>query len=361
MTAVRILAAVVGAAIVIGTLHSAVLTVVVPRGERVLVSRAVFVITRTLYGFYTRRASRTRRDRIMARYAPVSLMLLPIVWALGVMLGFVPLYWAVGVDDWSEIFTLTGSSLATLGYARPSEGAAVILSVTQAFIGLALVALLISFLPTIYGHFSRRELLVGKLTSRGGSPPTPIELISRLHSIDWLDEIDRMWPEWESWFVELGESHTSHPALVFFRSQSPHESWVLAAACILDTASLRESTLDLPSSPEAQLCIRAGYLALRDVAHFYGIPFNPRPRPGDPISIHRAELAGVIEELRQAGVSVRKDVDQAWEDYAGWRVNYDQALLGLCALVQAPEAPWSSDRAPEFHRPPIFRRVETGR
>ena len=60
----------------------------------------------------------------MARYAPVSLMLLPIVWALGVMVGFVPLYWAVGVDDWSEIFTLTGSSLATLGYARLAEGAA---------------------------------------------------------------------------------------------------------------------------------------------------------------------------------------------------------------------------------------------
>jgi hypothetical protein len=361
VTAVRIIAAAAGAIVVIGTLHSAILTVVVPRGERVLVSRAVFVITRSLYGLYARGTSQTRRDRIMARYAPVSLMLLPIVWAIGVMAGFIPLYWAVGVDDWSDILTLTGSSLATLGYARPEEGAAVVLSVTEAFIGLALVALLISFLPTIYSHFSRREQLVGKLASRGGSPPTPIELITRLHEIEWVDEIDRMWPEWESWFVELGESHTSHPALVFFRSQSPHESWILAAACVLDTASIQESALDQPSSPEAQLCIRAGYLALRDVAHFYGIGFDADPRPDDPISIQREEFACLVEELRNAGVPVKSDLDQAWKDYAGWRVNYDQALLGLCALVQAPPAPWSSDRAPEFHRPPIFRRVETGR
>ena len=360
MTVLRVLAAVLGSAMVIGTVHSAVLTVVVPRGERVLVSRALFVITRTFFQFYSRGASQSRRDRIMARYAPVSLMLLPVVWAAGVMTGFVFVYWAVGVP-WGDAMTLTGSSITTLGYQRPDENGALALSVTEAFLGLAIVALLISFLPTIYAHFSRREMLVGKLASRGGTPPTPVELLVRLHNIELVHEVDHMWPEWESWFVELGESHTSHPALVFFRSQTPHESWVLAAACILDTASIRVSTLDLPRSPEAELCIRAGYLALRDLAHFYGIAFNPRPRQHDPISIHKPEFDGVYEQLRAAGIALKRDREQAWRDFAGWRVNYDQALLGLCALVQAPPAPWSSDRAPEYHRPPVLRRVETGR
>jgi len=44
------------------------------------------------------------------------------------------------------------------------------------------------------------------------------------------------------------------------------------------------------------------------------------------------------------------DRDQAWRDFAGWRVNYDAVLVGLCDLVMAPPAPWSSDRAPASRR-----------
>jgi len=43
-------------------------------------------------------------------------------------------------------------------------------------------------------------------------------------------------------------------------------------------------------------------------------------------------------------VPVLPDQDQAWRDFAGWRVNYDQVLIELAELVMAPPAPWSSDR-----------------
>jgi hypothetical protein len=42
-------------------------------------------------------------------------------------------------------------------------------------------------------------------------------------------------------------------------------------------------------------------------------------------------------------------------NFAGWRVNYDTVLLALCALTMAPDAPWSSDRAPRFRMPPLLR------
>jgi hypothetical protein len=48
--------------------------------------------------------------------------------------------------------------------------------------------------------------------------------------------------------------------------------------------------------------------------------------------------------LADAGLPLVDDLDQAWVDFAGWRVNYDEPLLRLCALVAAPAAPWSSDR-----------------
>ena len=41
---------------------------------------------------------------------------------------------------------------------------------------------------------------------------------------------------------------------------------------------------------------------------------------------------------------LKADLDQAWRDFNGWRVNYDEVLVRLCALTMAPPAKWSSDR-----------------
>lgn len=90
------------------------------------------------------------------------------------------------------------------------------------------------------------------------------------------------------------------------------------------------------------------YLCLREIADFFAIPHNPHPRPDDPISISRAEFEAALDELAAEGVPLKPDRDQAWHDFAGWRVNYDTILRALAGLVMAPPAMWSSDRA----RPP---------
>ena len=46
--------------------------------------------------------------------------------------------------------------------------------------------------------------------------------------------------------MDVEESHTSLPALVYFRSPQPERSWITAAGCVLDTAALVDSTLDRP-------------------------------------------------------------------------------------------------------------------
>jgi hypothetical protein len=351
---------VLGLVVVVWILSSAIVTVVVPRAESPVLSRALFVTSSQAFEAVARRSSdRHRAETTRARFAPVTLLLLPATWAVGIMAGFVPMYWAVGVRPFGETVVLTGSSLTTLGFSRPNEGPAVALATAEALIGLTIVALLISFLPTIYGHFSRREVAVAKLASRAGTPPTPSELIVRAGRISGLERLDELWPEWERWFIELEESHTTYPALVFFRSPSPDRSWILAAAAVLDGAALRASTLDMARNPDAELCIRAGYLALRAVADFFGIEHDRRPRPTDSISVHRAEFDGLYEELRAEGVPLVADGDQAWRDWAGWRVNYDSVLLSLCALIQPPTSPWSSDRAPERRLPTLRRRRRT--
>jgi hypothetical protein len=188
---------------------------------------------------------------------------------------------------------------------------------------------------------------------RAGSPPTPEELLRRAWTINWMDRLPRLWEDWQTWFIDIEETHTSLAALTFFRSPFSQRSWVTAAGCILDTASIRLSALDLPAEPEAALCIRAGYLALRRISDFFGIPYDPEPSADDPISIGRDEYDRVVDQLAADGLPVVADRDAAWRAFAGWRVNYDPVLLALASLTMAPYAPWSSDRSAAYRPPPL--------
>jgi hypothetical protein len=284
----------------------------------------------------------------MARFGPFAMILLPGVWLMVTLFAFVPVYWALGVDVPRDAFVQSGSSLLTLGFAFDHHGPTVAATFVEATLGLGLIALLISFLPTMYQQFSRREVLVSQLDTRAGTPPTPLALFRRAERIGWVDQLDDLWSDWERWFVEIEESHTTYPALPFFRSPRSERSWITAAGAVLDSAALRASTLDQPRSWQAQLCLRSGYLSLRSIAGAFDIDYDDEPSPSDPISITREEYDQVVAELVEVGVAVKDDLDQAWRDFAGWRVNYDTVLLALCGLVMAPYAPWSSDRSVNY-------------
>jgi hypothetical protein len=264
------------------------------------------------------------------------------------------MFWAFGSDSWYVALRDSGSSLLTLGFEGVPGLPMSLLAFSEATIGLGLIALLIAYLPTIYAAFSRREAAVTLLEVRAGDPPSALEMLRRYHRIHGLDRLSEEWQRWEAWFADIQESHSSLAALVFFRSPQANHSWVTAAGAVLDTASLSLSILDQPMNAQAALCIRAGYLALRSIADYFGIEYNANPNPDDPISIRREEFEVLLDSLAGEGVPLVADRDQAWSDYNGWRVNYDTVLLALAGLTSAPIAPWSSDRATRRMTPPIF-------
>jgi len=94
---------------------------------------------------------------------------------------------------------------------------------------------------------------------------------------------------------------------------------------------------------------------LAENRRFFGIPFDPDPAPDDPIAIARSEFDDVWDQLAADGVPLVADRDQAWRDFAGWRVNYDTVLLSLAQITMAPFAPWTSDRSPIDHIRPRMR------
>ncbi len=337
-----------GAGLVLGTIASAVRTFVVPRAQNSFLTRFVFLTSGRVFNTYMafRRYRQWReRDRVLAFFAPVTLLVLPLVWVVCITLGYAMIYRALGVSDMETALTVSGSSLLTLGTTPFITFGMTIVQFTEATLGLGLVALLIAYLPTMYGAFSRREARVEMLAVRAGTPPTAIEFLLRLHRIDGLDNLHGTWQEWEVWFTELVESHTSLAPLIFFRSPVPEQSWVTAGGAIMDAAALLTAAVDMPPDPAAQLCLRAGYTSLRRIADFFYYEYDHDPLwPQVPISITREEFDSACDTLAAGGLPLRQDREAAWEAFAGWRVNYDEVLLFLADITQAPWAPWSSDR-----------------
>lgn len=344
---IRVLAFLAGAMIVFGTGASAVRTFVVPRAVPVALSRAVFVALRWLFTLSARRShGYIGLDRRMAFYAPTSLLALPAVWLTLMLLGFSLMFWSIGGITFGEAVRVSGSSLLTLGFAEPMGGVAELLSFVTASVGVTLLALLITYLPTIYGAFTRRETLVSLLEVRAGRPPWAVTMLIRYQQIGLLARSDELFEQAERWFADIEESHTSLGSLAFFRSPQPERSWITAAGALLDAAALSLSSLDLPNDPHAALCIRSGTLCLRRISDFFDIPHNEHPAPDDPLMITREEFHDAIERLAAVGTPIRADRDAAWRDFAGWRVNYESVLLSLASLCHAPLAPWTSDRSP---------------
>jgi hypothetical protein len=347
-----------GVVVAAGTVLSAVRTTVLPRGVQSRLNTQVFSALRVVFRLLSGRSpTYERRDRIMAMYGPIGLLLMLTTWLVLIIAAFTIMFWAAGVHPWRIALQFSGSSIFTLGTTTWKSLGPNLLSYTEAGFGLLLLTLLITYLPVLYTSFQRRETNVTLLQVRAGSPPSAVNLLIRYHRIEKFDELGELWRQWELWFADIAESHISFPVLAYFRSPQPDKSWVTAGGTVLDAASLWASTVEHPRDPDAQLLIRAGYIALRQIAEFYSVPFDRNPQPTDPISISRYEFDEACRMLAEAGVPLKQDLDAAWEAFAGWRVNYDTPLLNLARLTEAPLAPWTSDRSPLQIRTSRLRRV----
>jgi hypothetical protein len=349
----------IGLFIVFSALLSAVRTFLLPRAAPDPITQIVFLSWRRCFDMWIRlMKTYAERDRVMAYYGPTAILMLLVASLVCVLAGYTLMFWSIdvsvfGLDPWLSALTASGSSVFTLGYAPVDTLGEKILTFSAAATGPILTALLIGYMPTIYGAFSKREALVNLLEVRAGSPPSATDLIIRFYRLHGIARIGEMWVVWEQWFSELEETHTSLPMLNFYRSNNPDHSWVTASGAVLDAAAMVLTAVDAPPNVQANLCIRAGYMALRRIADFFEIPHNVDPRPDDPISVTRAQFENALDILAAEDVPLKPDRERAWREWAGWRVNYDVVLLALAVLTMSPPAPWSSPEMKEQRRPPL--------
>ena len=339
-----------GIMLVITTLSAAIRSFVLPRNEVVRLNVWVFMVIRAIFDAAAKMAnSFGRRDRIMAHYAPVALVALPVVWEALVGLGYTSLYWALDEGSWWKCYNLSSSYLLTLGTTKTNHVVVAALGYSEATLGLLLLTLLLSYLPTIYQAFSRREVTVALLELRAGTPPTAACLLGWLNHDGSVQNDDAQWAAWEQWFVEIEESHTSLPVLSFFRSPQPGRSWVTSCGLILDAAALLFSAVDGPRPRQTQLTFKAGCLALNRVYRFFddkahAEAVNLLPDEAAPEDPARADFDRACAELQNRGLRLSDDRAAAWQQYQELRSRYAKALDFMAVLTMAPSLKIASQK-----------------
>ena len=343
---------VLGLVFVGASLTSAFRTVVTPRAAFDPLTRGIFLGFRSFFVGIAKRTSYLDHEVVLGAHAPLGLLTMALAWAVGIVVGFSLLFAATGDITVRDALVLAGSSFTTLGFVAPEAGVHQLLAVVAAILGLFIVALLISYLPTIYGLFSRREVTVADVSIKSGGTAHGPDLVLHLTRVADTTRLDEMWVEWGHWLITVGETHTSEPSLNFYRSPRTHRSWLNAASAILDAAALRNTVVAAPFSIRAEMTYRSGVEALADVAHFFFV----RPEsPDDHITVlTREDFDTEVERMRGDSVPLVEDLDEAWSEFRKLREGYETYVLGLAELILPPPAPWSSDLL-ERPRPRIRR------
>ena len=336
----------IGLFVILGTAGSMIRTLVVPRGliSRLSVTVARRMVRQTFLLIASWFKSYEIKDKILALSAPVSLIVLLIVWLILFGVGYGFILWAFIDGSFFAALREAWSSLLTLGFESTDSGAASVIDFFAAFTGLIVIALQIAYLPTIYAAFNRRETLVTMLQSRAGAPAWGPEILARHEIVGLRDNLPEFYAEWERWAAEVAESHTTYPVLITFRSPHPLRSWVLGLLAVMDSAALYLALSPKSASTQARLCLRMGFTALRYIADVARIPYDPDPFPDDPIELTYEEFLHGIERLTEVDFPMERTPEEAWPHFKGWRVNYEAVAYELMDRVVAPPGPWSGER-----------------
>ncbi len=365
--AARWVAAACGILLVLAGWQSVIGTLIVPRPVGSWLTRGVDRLVLAAYRTVTMPvADYVRRDRILATQAAAILVTQLATW-LGIFLvGFTLTLWPAHGRSVTAALSDAGSSIFTLGFAEPPGTTPAVVVFIAAATGMVVVALQIGYLPTLYAAFNRRETEVALLAARAGVPSWGPELLARTHyalgsGTSTINTLPDLYRQWERWSSDVAESHTTYLPLVRFRSPQPYSSWVTALLSVLDSAALILSLApeEAPTVP-ARLCLRSGFGCLNRIARAMGIGVPEEVNPEAGISLTYEEFLDAHARMVEVGFPMSRVPADAWPDFVGWRVNYENAAYQIAAAIDAVPALWSG---PRRHATPAIstRRPPSGR
>jgi hypothetical protein len=390
---------VLGVLLFLAMVVSLMRTIIVPRALRSFFSGMVMA---TVVGISwalarTRRHYRGR-DAVMAWAGPLIIIITLLCWLLGFLFAYALMIYGVSGNSFGTSLAQSGSSLFTLGFSSGNTQDQTILDFMAAATGPIVIALMIGFLPTIYGIYTDREVAVTQLSSEAGEPAWGPEYLARAHLTDRLVSNDEIFQKWAGWATSLRLTHLTYPALVHVRSARAQRHYATSLLAIMDAAALSLSLKHEPRRNEAYNLLGQGVqtfdtLYLTSVAprKFIsrlpligrlvkpsmtidsGLLAMPSREPGHaavqraasadavrgmahetlgllntgeemPVTLTRAQFDEAYTMLESVGFPIEYNADDAWEFFSKLRQRYEFAAYAICAKLDAPPAPWSGPR-----------------
>ena len=347
----NILACVTGIVFLFIVLLDAFQTIILPRRAtgRFRLTNVFYALTWNPWAFVAGRMRNPRhRETFFSYYGPMSLILLLVVWAALMVLGFALLFYALGspfTDSshmprfFNDIY-VSGTTIFTLGLGDviPQSNWSRSLIVLEAGTGFGFLAAVMGYFPVLYSAFSRREMIISLLDARAGSPPTAAELLRR-HSYEGADKaLAALLNEWERWSAELLESHLSYPLLCYFRSQHNNQSWLSALTAILDTSALLIAGVRGPEARQAQLTFAMARHAMVDLSQI----FSCKPLNNVPDRLPPERYQRLFDQLCQSGITVCRD-SLSSDRLRELRVLYEGYAEALSRYLAMPLPEWMVD------------------
>jgi hypothetical protein len=328
-------AALIGLLVILVFLRSVLQVAVVNRQRGDWLARRVGWL---VYTTLTRRArGRQYADiqDVLAWVLPLYIQLLIVVWFSLVQAGFSLLIWSCQAEhSLLQSVIASGSALSTLGFLTPPDIAGQLLAILEGAMGLGIVVFYFTFIPGYQTTIQLRQAKVAWLYARTGPNLTHFALVEWFllcGASDW----NELWEDWEAWFRNLAETHALAPILAFVPTVHRGQTWLVAAAVVLDSVSFYLSALEARGMPSGMVCHRTGVDALRLIAA------ELADRRGAPEALGgrrlvRYDFDTACDRLTALGAEVKAERDVCWLRFTELRGEYEALLPSLAESLLVP-------------------------
>lgn len=339
----------VGAALLAFVLWDIFQSVVVPRPTpgRLRIARYLIPPTWRLWrAMGLRTKTGLSRDWLLGLYAPGAAILLFGMWIVLIILADGLMLWGVrheiqpSPDSFLDALYFAGTSALTIGFGDIVANGPIsrLVVLFAGATGLGVVALVITFLFSLFGSYQRREVLVVTLSARAKSPPSAVTLLETHAHLDLVGDLPELFRQWEVWAAEVLDSHVAYPLLGYFRSSHDNVSWISAVGAVLDAAALVVTTIREVPRGQAEITLRVGAHLVEDISNFLRLA-------GDGSAVDMEAFGPVYDRLAQAGYALESR-EEAWRSFERARGKYAGRLETLAAYWATPAPSWSGVRRP---------------
>jgi hypothetical protein len=334
----RIAGSLVGLLMVLAFLRSVLQVAIVNRQRGDWLARRVgWLVYTTIARRALRRPSYDQIQDKLAWILPTYILLLIAAWFALVQTGFSLLIWSSQAEhSLLQAIIASGSALSTLGFLTPPDVAGQLLATPEGAMGLGIVAFLLTFIPGYQTAIQAREVKVAWLYARTGPEATGFALVEWFQLSRKLGDMTEVWEDWEGWFRNLIATHTLAPVLAFVPTVNRNQTWLIAAAAILDAAAACLSSVEANGQPSALLCHATGVRALQLIAaQLADRRVASAAAPTGPC-LNRAAFNVCCDRLAALNAPIKGDRDECWRRFTELRREYEVFLPGLATSLLVP-------------------------